>query len=265
MHPEMHSRAPGPDREPAAASLNPVLDALAKHLNYLKEEGITSVAADPEVVARLSTLPPAPPDRALAPRDAGLAAIAQRVAACEKCALHKTRTRTVPGQGNPHPDILFVGEGPGEEEDIQGLAFVGAAGQLLTKMIEAMGYGRKEVFIANIVKCRPPGNRAPLPEEMEACLPYLKAQIAALKPRVIVALGATAVKGLIDPRASITRLRGHWRKFEGIDVMPTYHPAYLLRAPSAKKEAWADLKETLRRLGRRPPPRSNAARASPPG
>jgi len=181
----------------------------------------------------------------------GLDAIAKRVAGCTRCDLHKGRTRTVPGQGNPRPEILFVGEGPGADEDIQGLAFVGRAGQLLTKMIEAMGCKRDDVFIANIVKCRPPENRKPFPDEMAACLPYLKEQIALLKPRVIVALGATAVTGLLGATTTgITRLRGNWQSFEGIDVMPTFHPSYLLRMPSAKHEAWADLQAVLRKLGR---------------
>jgi DNA polymerase len=174
------------------------------------------------------------------------------IAGCRKCSLHQTRTRTVPGQGNPAPEILFVGEAPGADEDEQGLAFVGRAGQLLTKMIQAMGFERDEVFIANILKCRPPDNRAPLPEEMETCLPYLKEQIRLLKPKVIVALGATAVRGLVGLEG-ISKLRGNWLQFEGIDLMPTYHPAYLLRNPPAKKDVWLDLQEALRRLGRTPP------------
>ena len=140
-----------------------------------------------------------------------------------------------------------MGEGPGADEDRQGLA---GAGKLLTKMMEAMGLTREEVWIGNIVKCRPPGNRVPLPDEMEECLPYLKEQLELLRPKVIVCLGATAVKGLLATTTGITKLRGSWRSFEGIDVMPTFHPAYLLRNPPAKKDAWEDLKEVLRRLGR---------------
>jgi DNA polymerase len=189
-----------------------------------------------------------------------LAQIAAEAAVCKACLLHKGRTKSVPGQGNPQPEILFVGEGPGYDEDQQGLAFVGAAGQLLTKMIAAMGFTREEVFIANVVKCRPPGNRQPLPEEMTACLPFLKRQIAALKPRVIVALGATAVQGLIG-ETGITRLRGRWRQYEGTDLMPTFHPSYLLRTPSAKREAWEDLKAVLDRLGRPVPPMKSGVRA----
>lgn len=151
---------------------------------------------------------------------------------------------------------MFIGEAPGADEDRQGLAFVGAAGQLLTKMIEAMGYTREQVFIGNILKCRPPDNRTPVPEEMATCLPYLKAQIALLKPKVIIALGATAVRGLTAISTGITKLRGTWLSFEGIDLMPTYHPAYLLyqRNLTAKKQVWEDLKAVLKHLGRKPPP-----------
>jgi DNA polymerase len=156
---------------------------------------------------------------------------------------------------------MFIGEAPGEDEDIQGLAFVGPAGQLLTLMIEAMGFTREEVFIANILKCRPPLNRKPQPNEMDCCLPFLKAQIALLKPKAIVALGGTAVQGLLKIEVGITRLRGQWHTFEGIDVMPTFHPAYLLRNPSAKREVWEDLKEVLRRIGRPVPVRKNARSA----
>lgn len=189
--------------------------------------------------------------------DGGLNGIAVQVAACVKCRLHETRMKVVPGQGAPHPDILFVGEGPGQEEDEQGLAFVGRAGQLLTRIIEAMGYRRQDVFIANILKCRPPNNRKPLPDEMEACLPYLRAQIAALKPAAIVALGATALEGLVGPPVSITRQRGTWMTFDGIPLMPTFHPSYLLRTPSAKKYVWNDMQAVLKRLGREPPPRKH--------
>lgn len=187
-----------------------------------------------------------------------LAAIAGRIAQCTKCPLHRTRANTVPGQGNPRrPEVMFIGEAPGADEDEQGLAFVGRAGQLLTKMIQAMGFSREEVFIANILKCRPPGNRQPTPEEMAVCIPYLKEQIALIQPKVIVALGAVSVLGLLD-MTGITKLRGTWQRFEGIEVMPTFHPAYLLRNPPAKKEAWADLQAVLKRLGRTAPPARKA-------
>lgn len=205
-----------------------------------------SVSSSPAIAA-------GSPDEPVDSQVSGLAAIAADIAGCKRCALHRTRTRTVPGQGHGTPDILFVGEAPGADEDEQGLAFVGAAGQLLTRMILAMGLQREEVFIANILKCRPPGNRVPTPEEMETCLPYLKKQIQCLKPRVIVALGSTAVRGLLHAETGITKLRGTWKVFQDIPVMPTFHPAYLLRNPPAKKAAWEDLQAVLRRIGRTPP------------
>lgn len=179
-----------------------------------------------------------------------LESIATMISGCTKCSLHQSRNKTVPGQGCQSPDIMFIGEAPGADEDRQGKAFVGRAGQLLTKMIEAMGYRREQVFIGNILKCRPPGNRKPLPVEMETCMPYLKRQINVLQPKVIITLGGTAAEGLFDVNTGITRLRGKWLSFEGIDVMPTYHPAYLLRNPAAKRETWQDLQAALRRLGR---------------
>jgi len=222
-----------------------ILVKAAEYLNWLKDEGLTHVEVSRMVPekSRITTI--------RQPR--GLAVIAAEIAKCEKCGLHGTRTKTVPGQGIPTPEIMFVGEAPGADEDEQGLAFVGAAGKLLTKMIEAMGLRREDVFIANILKCRPPNNRPPTPEEMQTCMPYLKEQIQVLKPKVIVALGATAVRGLLAVETGITKLRGHWHVFEGIDVMPTFHPAYLLRNPPAKKEAWEDLKAVLRHVGRTPP------------
>lgn len=184
----------------------------------------------------------------------GLEDISAEITACKKCPLHETRTNVVPGQGNPSPEIMFIGEAPGADEDAQGLAFVGRAGKLLTKMIEAMGYTRDEVFIGNILKCRPPNNRPPMPDEMSMCMPYLLRQIKVLKPKVIVALGGTAVKGLLQTDTGITKLRGEWHEFEGVPFMPTLHPAYLLRNPKAKHDAWADLKAVLKKLGKKVPP-----------
>ncbi len=192
-------------------------------------------------------------DPALAGVAAAMQQLVKEVAACRICVLHAKRTHTVPGQGSLRPQVMFVGEAPGADEDAQGLAFVGRSGQLLTQMIIAMGFTREQVFIANICKCRPPDNRQPLPEEMTACLPFLRRQIALLHPTLIVALGATAVKGLLNSTQGITKLRGTWCDFEGIPVMPTYHPAYLLRNPPAKHEAWADLQAVLKRLGRSAP------------
>lgn len=247
--------------------MNSILDDLTSYLQYRQEEAVTEVEVGPETMKALGNIEPgtaAPaalspepaPARTAPPADAAglLAEAAKEIAACTKCGLHKTRTKTVPGQGASSPEIMFVGEGPGADEDRQGLAFVGRAGRQLTKMVEAMGFTREEVFIGNVVKCRPPENRVPLPDEMDTCLPYLKRQIAILKPKVIVALGATAVKALLETTTGITKLRGQWHTFEGIDLMPTFHPAYLLRNPAKKWETWEDLKEVLARLGRKPPP-----------
>lgn len=225
-----------------------VIDDLSTHLRQLREEGVESLEADPTLMENPVPIPSARPS-------SSLDAVAQRVAACRLCRLCETRTRTVPGQGPSRPELVFVGEGPGADEDAQGLAFVGRAGQLLTKIIRAMGFERDEVWIGNIVKCRPPGNRVPSPDEMEACLPYLREQIGLLRPKVMVCLGATAVKGLLDAQQGITKLRGRWMSFEGIDVMPTYHPAYLLRNPKAKREVWQDMQSVLERLGRPVPSR----------
>ena len=240
-----------PNQDPSPTGWPQIAQGLEDYLLYLRDEGVREVEAEPEHIKRLAD-PPVVPMAAVAE---GLAEIAGRIAACKRCPLHQSRTRTVPGQGSTSPEILFIGEGPGADEDRQGLAFVGRAGQLLTKIIEAMGFTRDQVFIGNIVKCRPPENRTPLPEEMQACLTYLREQIALLKPKVIVAMGATAVKGLLDVQAGITRLRGQWMSYEGIDLMPTFHPAYLLRNPAGKREVWEDMKAVLTRLGRQPPPR----------
>ncbi|WP_437325481.1 uracil-DNA glycosylase family protein [Sorangium sp. So ce381] len=189
-------------------------------------------------------------------RVARLALLAEEVRTCQKCPLHEGRTHTVFSRGDPSSEVVFVGEGPGAEEDLQGQPFVGAAGQLLDKMIAAMGYHRDEVYICNIVKCRPPKNRKPEPAEMAACSPYLTAQLALIKPKVIVALGATAVQGLIGTSEGITKLRGTWKLYKGsIPIMPTFHPAYLLRQPGAKREVWSDLKEVMRHLGKSAPDR----------
>ncbi len=177
------------------------------------------------------------------------------VLGCTRCALAATRNNVVFGEGNPQARLMFIGEGPGYDEDMQGRPFVGKAGQLLDKMITAMQFTREEVYIANVVKCRPPDNRVPSPDEALACIGYLKKQIALIKPEAIVLLGATAVGFLLGKREGITRLRGKWLGFDGIPVMPTYHPAYLLRQESAKRDAWADLQQVMKVFGKAHPGR----------
>jgi DNA polymerase len=169
---------------------------------------------------------------------------------CRRCGLCEGRTNVVFGVGHPRARLMFVGEGPGADEDAQGEPFVGRAGQLLDRIIAAMGLSRPEVYIGNVVKCRPPGNRTPLPDEAATCLPFLRTQIAIVKPEVIVALGKTALEGLLGPLAGgITALRGRWFETQGIPLKATFHPAYLLRNPAAKAPVWEDMKDVLGRLG----------------
>ncbi len=181
--------------------------------------------------------------------------LATEVASCTKCGLAATRTQTVFARGNPEAQLCFIGEAPGADEDAQGLPFVGRAGQLLDRMIGAMGLSpERDVYICNILKCRPPGNRRPEPEEMATCIPYLHEQLALVRPRAIVAMGNTAVAALLDTKLGITKLRGQWKLYRGHTlVMPTYHPSYLLR-PSpqqteAKRQAWQDLQLVMKELG----------------
>jgi uracil-DNA glycosylase len=188
-----------------------------------------------------------------------LEVLVDTVRGCTRCSLHQGRTQTVFARGTGSSGLCFVGEGPGADEDAQGLPFVGKAGQLLDRMIAAMGFERDEVYVCNIVKCRPPQNRKPEPSEMAACRPHLEEQLALVQPQVIVALGATAVEGLLGIGGGITRLRGTWRLYQGrIPVMPTFHPAYLLRTPSAKRDVWSDLQQVLQHLGRPLPERERS-------
>lgn len=219
-----------------------------------KSESVPVAAGAAALAERASGSPVEQAEKTVSARVAGaqsLEEIAAAVCTCGACHLAKTRQKAVPGVGNgASPDILFVGEAPGADEDKQGEPFVGRAGQLLTKMIAAMGYTREQVFIANIIKCRPPENRTPTPDEMTVCLPYLKQQISLIRPKTIIALGATACKGLLGQGVTISSIRGIWQQFGGIPLMPTFHPAYLLRVPSAKAAAWEDLKKVLSKLGR---------------
>lgn len=182
---------------------------------------------------------------------ASLEAIRADLGDCRRCRLSASRKTIVFGQGNPRAELMFVGEAPGADEDEQGLAFVGRAGQLLTDIIEkGLRLRRSDVFIANVIKCRPPQNRNPEPDEIRSCQPFLEAQIRAIRPKVLVGLGKFGAQWLLRSAEPITRLRGRVGAYDGIAVMPTYHPAYLLRNPSAKKDVWADMKQVLELLGR---------------
>ena len=171
-----------------------------------------------------------------------------QVSRCALCSLCQSATHKVPGQGDIHSPLMLIGEGPGQAEDEQGLAFVGPAGQLLTRMLSAVGICREKVYIANIVKCRPPHNRVPSEEEALACLPHLRMQVALLRPRVIVLLGATAARYTLDPEIRITRDRGKWVERKGVWMMATYHPSALLRDPAKKSDAWEDMKSLRSKL-----------------
>jgi uracil-DNA glycosylase len=168
---------------------------------------------------------------------------------CNACRLAGTRTNVVFGVGNPNADLMFIGEAPGRDEDLQGEPFVGRAGQLLTDIIKAMKLTRDDVYIANVIKCRPPENRNPEPDELEECRPFLRRQVELIKPKVIVTLGRFGLQSLTEKGYSISAVRGQWLDYNGIKLMPTYHPAYLLRTPSAKKDVWADMKKVMAELG----------------
>ncbi len=182
-------------------------------------------------------------------KDDTLLRIREDIGDCTRCKLHKGRNKIVFGDGNPKAELVFIGEGPGADEDMQGLPFVGRAGKLLTQMIEAMGLQRKDVYICNVVKCRPPENRAPEPDEVATCSPYLLRQIDVIQPKVIVCLGAVAAKTLLETTKGISQFRGQWLPWRGHKLMATYHPAYLLRNPNAKGEVWKDLQRVMAELG----------------
>jgi len=227
------------------------------HLEFFEELGIDGVRLEPEwrmrrePAERIEPIEPTErvPSEPIEPAEPFEPKIALRVireelgADCSRCKLHTLgRTQVVFGVGNPSADLMFVGEAPGADEDIQGEPFVGRAGQLLTKIIEAIGLRREDVYIANVIKCRPPGNRNPEPDEVEQCEPFLFRQIDTVKPKVIVALGKFAAQCLLRTNAPITRIRGREFKYRDAILIPTYHPAYLLRTPSAKREVWEDMK-----------------------
>jgi DNA polymerase len=259
-----------------SAAYDKLLDATIQHLEGLKSRGVRDVAVSPQALRELAQSPriiPTPaqiskngpdskspmPARQPSPeKTAAFSALRQRALTCVKCPhLASSRTNVVFGVGSIDAQLMFVGEAPGADEDEQGEPFVGRAGQLLTKIIQAAGLSRADVYIANILKCRPDtpgqsaGNRKPTPEEMATCIPYLHEQIDLIGPKVIVALGATALDGLLGKTPGITKLRGNWQTYRGTPLMPTYHPAYLLRnqAMSEKRKVWEDMLAVMEKLG----------------
>jgi len=237
--------------------LNTIIDETIQALEQMKRSGVTHVVVSRGTLRQLGRAEDGAggiDGTAVAAAARELAVLQARATACVLCQeLARCRTSVVFGGGSPCAEIMFVGEAPGRDEDIQGEPFVGRAGELLTKIIAAMGCKREDVYIANVLKCRPPENRTPLPHEVTNCLPYLISQIELVQPKVIVALGATAVRALLDVQLGITKMRGHWYTFRNIPIMPTFHPAYLLRNPAAKREVWEDMKAVLERLGREAP------------
>ena len=247
----------------------PALDLIIAALEKIRDKNDRAPRASRTALARLQEMPVAAPLRepptsftgqqVQAARDKAdlLGAIRERVGVCTKCAhLACSRTQTVFGVGNPDADLMFIGEAPGADEDQQGEPFVGRAGQLLTRILKAMNFEREDVYIANILKCRPDmpagsfGNRPPTPTEMQTCRPYLLEQIDVIQPSVLVALGAVAVEGLLGTRAAMREMRGRWHTYNSIPLMITYHPAYLLRnqAPSEKRKVWEDMLQVMERL-----------------
>ena len=235
--------------------LRPALDIVLYALEQIRETSDRMPCASRDVLTNLFTFRPNAPEP---DRTELLGPLRDRVSACVKCPhLVRSRTQTVFGVGNPNADLMFVGEAPGADEDAQGEPFVGRAGQLLTRIIETMGFSREDVYIANVLKCRPdmpagaPGNRAPTPVEMQTCLPYLREQIEIVRPRVLVALGAVAVEGLLGRRGTMREMRGRWHSFNDTPLMITFHPAYLLRnqSQSEKRKVWEDMLQVLERLG----------------
>jgi uracil-DNA glycosylase len=244
-------------RERKKSGREPLTDVLS----YYRDLGVTELHLALSRGSRPDSpsLRPGPasrePGRSSATAAPTLPSLAREVASCERCALSTSRTQTVFADGSAPARIMFVGEAPGADEDAQGVPFVGRAGQLLTKMIEnGMGLPRHEVYIANILKCRPPGNRNPEPEEIASCRGYLESQIDLVGPEVLVALGKFAAQFLLGTDEGIMKIRGKWGEYRGIPVMPTFHPSFLLRQPDRKRDAWADLLAVLARLGLPAPP-----------
>jgi DNA polymerase len=261
--------------DPKRAELLDILANIRAHLEFQQALGvktldvgqaITGPAPAPAAALPKASAAPAAPKRtaSAAPVPAApvtepeairttfstLEEVREEIGDCRRCKLHKGRTTIVFGEGSATASLVFVGEGPGFEEDQQGRPFVGAAGQLLTDIIEkGMKLKRADVYICNIVKCRPPGNRNPEPDEVDACIGFVKQQIAVIRPKVIVTLGNVPTQNLLGTKQGITKLRGTWQEYNGIPVMPTFHPSYLLRSPSEKKWVWADIQQVLKKLG----------------
>lgn len=219
-----------------------LLEEVENHLNYQKMMGVTEVPKSEVLSLKFKPL------NNNTNKQKTLGEIRTEIGDCKRCKLCKARTNIVFGVGNPNAELMFIGEGPGADEDEQGEPFVGRAGQLLTKIIIAMGLKREDVYIANCVKCRPPNNRAPEPDELDTCMPFLMKQIDAIKPKIIVCLGATAAKDVLKTEVPISKLRGKFLDWNGYKLMPTFHPAFLLRNPNMKRPVWEDMQVVMKEL-----------------
>ena len=260
------ARKPAPAADPSLAARQVSVPTVAMQIMSAPtrppptpEIPMARAPANPAVAAAATITAPGTPNAKSKLSLPTLDDVRTELGECTRCKLHKGRTNIVFGVGTPKARLVFVGEAPGEDEDLQGIPFVGRAGQLLTKMIEAMGVSRDEVYICNTVKCRPPNNRNPEPDELGACEPFLKGQLAALQAEAIVTLGKFASQALLRDETPISRLRGTWREYNGLPLMPTFHPSYLLRSPGEKGKVWSDLQQVMVKLGLKP----RAAAANP--
>ncbi len=248
--------------------LEKIINNIEEYINYCKDNGSSRVELSQEVLQQIPILPfdisDKPKQNTISKSkkinisqnsssEEGINKLAEMVSGCTGCSLGKTRTNFVLGEGSLSPEIMFIGEAPGADEDKAGRPFVGPAGQLLTKMLAKLGLAREEIYIANILKCRPPNNRKPTEEETKACISYLEYQIDLLKPKVIVTLGGTAVNSLFNSNFKITKQRGIWMDYKGVPVMPTYHPSYLLRAQKKRWETWYDMIEVFKKINKQLP------------
>lgn len=236
-----------PQRPKRAMHKDDICDRLHAVIGQERKEFKDIVIGVKRYLTYLESLhhPGVPMQRITADRANLLSALRRKIGDCNGCVLSRSRTHLVFGKGNPEAKVVFVGEAPGRDEDLQGEPFVGAAGQLLTKMIQAMGFQRKDVYICNVVKCWPPGNRTPFPEEISACMPFLDKQLSIISPLCVISLGSVSAQALLDTIDPISKLRGRFHSWRQIPIMPTFHPAYLLRNPAMKKHVWDDFKKVM--------------------
>lgn len=234
-----------------------LLAALRGYLEELRESGVDGLPYAPAPPPAQATVAPVPVPTVAPLERETVDQVRAGLGDCQRCQLGRSRTGLVFGGGNPRARLVFIGEAPGEEEERCGEPFVGEAGELLSKIIQAMGFAREEIYVCTLLKCRPPEDRSPLPEEIEACLPFLRRQLEAIGPEVIVALGTLAAQTLLQTKEPISRLRGRFHDWHGFRLMPTFHPAFLLQNAAMKREVWTDMQQVMRALGKDVPKKSS--------